>query len=89
MLLPEFTFGHARQLESVLREHLAALCQRTDLLSGAEERTFVDIDSLLRPFYGHPKQGASYGHTKIAGKQILRKGLSPLITTISTQTNVP
>ena len=24
-LLREFTFGHARQLESVLREHLAAL----------------------------------------------------------------
>ena len=26
-LLREFTFGHARQLESVLREHLAALCR--------------------------------------------------------------
>ena len=46
---------------------------------------FVDIDSLLRPVYGHAKQGASYGHTKIAGKQILRKGLSPLATTISTR----
>ena len=45
---------------------------------------FIDIDSLLRPVYGHAKQGASYGHTKIAGKQILRKGLSPLATTIST-----
>jgi len=39
---------------------------------------------LLRPVYGHAKQGASYGHTKIAGKQVLRKGLSPLATTIST-----
>ena len=47
-------------------------------------RVFIDIDSLLRPVYGHAKQGASYGHTKIAGKQILRKGLSPLATTIST-----
>ena len=83
-LLREFTFGHARQLESVLREHLAGLCQRVDLLPGAEGRTFIDIDSLLRPVYGHAKQGASYGHTKIAGSQILRKGLSPLITTIST-----
>ena len=80
----EFTFGHARQLESVLREHLAALCERVELLPGADERAFVDIDSLLRPVYGHAKQGASYGHTKIAGKQILRKGLSPLATTIST-----
>ncbi|MDY6999868.1 MAG: IS1380 family transposase [Actinomycetota bacterium] len=88
-LLREFTFGHARQLESVLREHLAALCQRTALLPGAHGRAFVDIDSLLRPVYGRAKQGASYGHTKIAGKQILRKGLSPLVTTISTETSAP
>ena len=39
----------------------------------------------MRPVYGHAKQGASYGHTKIAGKQVLRKGLSPLVTTISTR----
>jgi hypothetical protein len=59
------------------------------LLPGSDLRAFVDIDSLLRPVYGHAKQGASYGHTKIAGKQILRKGLSPLITTISTETGAP
>ncbi|OMB68908.1 transposase, partial [Mycolicibacterium conceptionense] len=88
-LLREFTFGHARQLESVLREHLAGLCARVDLLPGADERAFLDIDSLLRPVYGHAKQGASYGHTKIAGKQILRKGLSPLATTISTPGAAP
>src|SRR5690349_24086489 len=79
-LLREFTFGHARQLESVLREHLTALCQRVGLVPGADRRAFVDIDSLLRPVYGHAKQGASYAHTKTVGKQILRKGLSPLIT---------
>jgi Transposase DDE domain group 1 len=89
VLLREFTFGHGRQLESVLREHLAALSRRVPLLPGADERAFVDIDSLLRPVHGHAKQGASYGHTKIAGKQILRKGLSPLVTTISTQTSAP
>ena len=88
-LLREFTFGHARQLESVLREHLVALCERVDLLAGADEQVFIDIDSLLRPVYGHAKQGASYGHTKIAGKQILRKGLSPLATIISTATRAP
>jgi hypothetical protein len=89
-LLREFTFGHARQLESVLREHLAALCGRVDLLPDAAKRpVFIDIDSLLRPVYGHAKQGASYGHTKIAGKQILRKGLSPLATTISTAGSAP
>ena len=37
-LLREFTFGHARQLESVLREHLVALCGRVDLLPGADEQ---------------------------------------------------
>jgi hypothetical protein len=89
VLLREFTFGHGRQLESVLREHLAVLSRRVPLLPGADERAFVDIDSLLRPVHGHAKQGASYGHTKIAGKQILRKGLSPLVTTISTQTSAP
>jgi len=88
-LLREFTFGHARQLESVLREHLVALCGRVDLLPGAAERVFIDIDSLLRPVYGHAKQGASYGHAKIAGKAILRKGLSPLATTISTPGSAP
>src|SRR5215207_7722750 len=60
VLLREVSFGHARQLES-----------------------------LLRPVYGHAKQGASYGHTKIAGKQVLRKGLSPLATMISTEHSPP
>ena len=83
-LLREFTIGHARQLDSVLGEHLGALCERVDLLTGADRRVFIDIDSLLRPVYGHAKQGASSGHTKIAGKQVLLKGLSPLVTTIST-----
>jgi hypothetical protein len=72
-----------------LREHLVALCERVDLLPGADQRVFIDIDSLLRPVYGHAKQGASYGHTKIAGKQVLRKGLSPLATTISTPDCAP
>ena len=88
-LLREFTFGHARQLDSVLSEHLAGLCERVNLLPGAQVRAFIDIDSLVRPVYGHAKQGASYGHTKIVGKQVLRKGLSPLVTTISTDTAAP
>jgi Transposase DDE domain group 1 len=88
-LLREFSFGHARQLESVLREHLVALAARTELLTGIDQQAFIDIDSLLRPVYGHAKQGASYGHTKIAGKQVLRKGLSPLATTLSTPTSAP
>ena len=79
--LREFTHGHALQLASVLRAHLVTLVASTGLLPGISQRVFVDIDSLLRPTFGHAKQGASYGHTKIAGKQVLRKGLSPLATT--------
>ena len=89
VLLREFSFGHARQLESVLREHLGALAEHSQVLAGIGQQAFIDIDSLLRPVYGHAKQGASYGHTKIAGKQVLRKGLSPLATMISTEHSAP
>lgn len=89
IFLREFTHGHTRQLASVLRGHLSALAKRTDVLDGITDQAFVDIDSLLRPVYGHAKQGASFGHTKIANKQVLRKGLSPLVTTISTRRAAP
>ena len=75
ILLREFTFGHARQLGSVLGRHLVALADRTDVLAGIEEQALVDIDSLLRPVYGSAKEGASFGHTKIASRQVLRLGL--------------
>src|SRR6476659_3090673 len=88
-LLREFTGGHVRQLQAVQRRHLLALVDRAGVLAGIDQRPFVDIDSLLRPVYGHAKQGASFGHTKIAGKQVLRKGLSPLVTTISTESAAP
>jgi hypothetical protein len=84
IFLREFTFGHANQLAAVARAHLVALAARTPLLPGIEQRAFVDIDSLLRPVYGHRKQGASFGHAKIASRALLRLGLSPQITTIST-----
>ena len=83
-LLREFTHGHTSQLASVAREHLVGLVARTGCLPGIAEQAFVDIDSLLRPVYGRAKQGASFGHTKIAGKQVLRRGISPLATTRST-----
>lgn len=89
MFLREFTHGHTRQLAAVLARHLLALTRRTAVLGGIAEQAFIDIDSLLRPVYGHQKQGASFGHTKIANRQVLRKGLSPLVTTISTATAAP
>ena len=89
ILLREFTFGHANQLAAVAREHLAALARRVALLPGIEQRAFLDIDSLLRPVYGQAKQGASFGHAKIAGQALLRRGLSPLVTTLSTARAAP
>ncbi len=89
MFLREFTHGHTRQLGAVLARHLVALTRRTGVLKGIDQQAFIDIDSLLRPVYGHAKQGASFGHTKIANRQVLRKGLSPLVTTISTATAAP
>ena len=89
IFLREFTFGHANQLAAVARAHLAALAKRTPLLPGIEQRAFLDIDSLLRPVYGNAKQGASFGHAKIAGRALLRRGLSPLMTTLSVPTAAP
>jgi hypothetical protein len=89
IFLREFSFGHANQLAAVARTHLIALAARTGLLAGAGEAMFVDIDSLLRPVFGHHKQGASFGHAKIAGRALLRKGLSPLITTLSRASTAP
>jgi hypothetical protein len=89
ILLREFTHGHVRQLGAVLRRFLVAVAARTPLLAGITERAYIDIDSLLRPVYGKAKQGASFGHTKLAGKSILRRGLSPLAVTISTDTAAP
>ena len=69
IFLREFTHGHTSQLSAVLRRHLVALAEASPLLEGIKEQAFVDIDSLLRPVYGHAKQGAWFGHTKIAGRQ--------------------
>jgi hypothetical protein len=76
--LRAFTHGHVQQLNVVLRESLIALARRVDLLPGAEQVVFVDLDSTHRQVYGYAKQGAAVGRQK--GK----KTLHPLIATIST-----
>jgi hypothetical protein len=43
-LLREFTFGHARQSESVMCGHLLALAGRTGLLPGTEVRMFAELN---------------------------------------------
>lgn len=43
----------------------------------------------MRPVYGHQKQGASFGLAKIAGRALLRLGLSPQISTLTTAQDAP
>ena len=66
--LRSFTWGNIRQLEKVSRNLLAGRARRTPLLPGADQLAFADIDSIQRRAYGHNKQGAAFGHTKISGK---------------------
>ena len=87
--LRSFTFGNVRQLEKVSRELLAELARRARLLPGAGLLAFVDIDSTQKRVYGHKKQGAAFGHTKIQGKTVLVRGLNALAATISTPQAAP
>jgi hypothetical protein len=72
--LRSFTWGNVRQLEAAGRELLAELARLAPLLPGADQLAFVDIDSMQRRVYGHKKQGAAFGHTKIQGKTVLVRG---------------
>ena len=66
-------------------ERLAARASTRICCQVPSGSAFVDIDSLPCPAFDCAKRGARYGHTKTAGKQILRTGRSPLIATISNQ----
>jgi len=76
--LRAFTHGHVQQLNVVLRQGLIRLARRVDLLPGADEVVFVDVDSTHRQVYGYAKQGAAVGRLKG------RKTLHPLLATAST-----
>src|SRR6266699_513724 len=87
--LRSFTWGNVRQLERVSRELLAELARRAPLLPGADQLAFVDFDSMQRRVYGHQKQGAAFGHTKIQGKTVLVRGLNALAVTVCTPQSAP
>ncbi|MGZ5366056.1 MAG: transposase [Mycobacterium sp.] len=76
--LRAFSHGHVQQLNTILRQSLIALARRVNLLPGADQVVFVDLDSTHRQVYGYAKQGAEHGRLK--GK----KTLHPLIATVST-----
>jgi Transposase DDE domain group 1 len=87
--LRSYTWGNVSQLEKAGREFLAELARRAPLLPGAETLAFIDIDSMQKRVYGHKKQGARFGHTKIQGKSLLVRGLNALAATISTPLPAP
>jgi hypothetical protein len=87
--LRAFTWGNVCQLEKVSRLLLADLARRSPLLPGCGQLAFVDVDSTQRRVYGHQKQGAAFGHTKIQGKTVLVRGLNALTATICTPDAAP
>jgi hypothetical protein len=89
--LRAFSHGHVQQLHSAARGFLAGLVRRTkgNLLAGAEQVCFVDIDSMLRRVYGKAKQGAGFGHAKVGGYNVLLRGYNPLLATLSTLVAAP
>ena len=87
--LRSFTWGNVLQLGKVNRLLLAELVRRAPLLPGKETLAFLGIDSQQKRVYGHQKQGAAFGHTKIQGKSLLVRGLNALAATISTPLGAP
>src|SRR6185369_10204780 len=87
--LRSFTWGNVRQLEKVNRQLLAELARRAPLLPGKQTLAFIDIDAMQKRVYGHRKQGAAFGHTKIQGKSLLVRGLNALIAAVSTPLGAP
>jgi hypothetical protein len=87
--LRSFTWGNVLQLGKVSRVVLGELARRAPLLPGKDVLAFVDIDSQQKRVYGHKKQGAGFGHTKIQGKSLLVRGLNALVATISTPLGAP
>ena len=87
--LRSYTWGNVSQLEKAAREFLAELARRSPLLPGAGTLAFIDIDSMQKRVYGHGKQGARFGHTKIQGKSLLVRGLNALAAVISTPLSAP
>src|SRR6202453_1430860 len=84
-----YTWGNVTQLEKAGREFLAELARQAPLLPGAGTLAFLDIDSMQKRVYGHRKQGAKFGHTKIQGKSLLVRGLNALAAVISTPLSAP
>ena len=76
-----------RRSRQPTRSNATAPCILTALLAGLRADELLRAN--VRPVYGHHKQGATFGHAKIAGRALLRKGLSPLVTMLSVPQAAP
>lgn len=84
-----FDHGNVRQLGAVHRRVLGELTKQVALLPGGDQLAFIDIDSTQKRVYGPAKQGAAFGHTKIASKSLSVRGLNALVATVSTPIAAP
>jgi hypothetical protein len=87
--LRSYNFGNVAQLEKASRTLLIRLAREARLLRGGEYLAFIDIDSSQKRVFGYAKQGARFGVTKIASKQVAVRGLNPLIAAVSTPLSAP
>lgn len=87
--LRAFDHGNVRQLQAVYRRLLARLAVGTPLLPGSEVLALVDVDSIQRRVFGGTKEGAEFGHAKIASKSLMVRGLNALVATVSTPLATP
>jgi hypothetical protein len=87
--LRSYAWGNVAQLEKAGRQFLATLAREAPLLPGAGVLAFIDLDSMQKRVYGHAKQGARFGHTKIQGKSLLVRGLNALAAVLSTPLSAP
>src|SRR4051812_11152530 len=63
--LRAFTFGHVRQLDRVLADTLTRAWAAG--AGPAGERLVIDVDSFVGEVFGHGKQGAGFGYTRVRG----------------------
>jgi Transposase DDE domain group 1 len=87
--LRAFAWGNVLQLQKAHRQLLTELARRAPLLPGADVLAFIDIDSQQKRVYGHAKQGAAFGFTKIQGKGLLVRGLNVLAASVCTPLAAP
>src|SRR4030081_781438 len=71
-----------RLVENVGLEDLVASHVRVAAKVGANPG--LKVGSVQRRVYGATKQGAAFGHAKIASKPLLVRGLNALVATVST-----